>query len=190
MVVSGDHLPEGDSMSIDQAGSVTPAERARLVWDAQTAEADQVQGASLIGGRENTETLDKLVGVPFLITNVTFRQGDIKVQKTGQLRDYVSVEATVHPDFRLRFKRDSIVFNDGSTGIYRQIVAYLAGKGTITVPQDLPEEGGSNETRYDVSVSNGTEGSASYDIRLVCPEGLRKSDYTNDYGDAQTWYLA
>jgi len=186
-------------MTIDNSSGVpapvvmSQQDRAIAEWDSANATADEVKGASLIGGKENTEKLDQLLGVPFVITEVTFRQGDIRVPaKTGNFRDYVSVEALVHPDYQLKFKRAYIVFNDGSTGIYRQIMAYLMSRGMVQPVENLPEEGEANSTRYDVSLtSNEVDSSGvSFDIRLRCPEGLRKSDYQNDYGDAQTWYLA
>jgi hypothetical protein len=177
-------------MSIEQVTAPAASEQAMAEWNAVAAQADEVIGYSLIGGKENEETLAKLKGVPFVIEGVTFRKGDIVVKATGQARDYLSVEALVHPRYQSRFKRSRVVFNDGSTGIYRQIVKYLTDKGLITVPENLPEEGEANATRYDVSFSRGDDGGTEFDIRLVCPEGLRDSAYTNENGSATTWYLA
>ncbi len=173
-------------------------DRAVAEWEQQTAQADEVIGHSLIGGKENEETLDNLIGVPFLIENITFRPGDINIAPKGQpavYRDYVSVEALIHPDYQRRFKRSRVVFNDGSTGIYRQIVAYLAARGYVTVSDTVAEKAPSNESRYDVSYSQPDRDGepnrpVDFAVRLYCPEGLRKSDYTNEYGEAETWYLA
>lgn len=170
-------------------------------WNAQTALADEVIGHTLIGGKESEETLESLTGVPFLIERVTFRRGDISIAPKGQpavYRDYVSVECLIRPDYARKFKRNRVVFNDGSTGIYRQIVKYLSAKDIVTLPDDRPEEGPANATRYDVSFSeyrigpNGEEAwsSPATEVRLFCPEGVRKSPYTNEYGEAETWYLA
>lgn len=172
-------------------------------WNQEVTLADEVIGHSLIGGKENEETLDNLVGVPFLIENVTFRRGDVSIAPKGQpavYRDYVSVKALIRPDYAKRFKRNRVVFNDGSTGIYRQIVKYLEAKGVVTLPDDRPEEGSANTTKYDVSFSERTDSddsdgkpvytAPSTKVRLFCPEGLRKSPYANEYGEAETWYLA
>jgi hypothetical protein len=170
-------------------------------WLALSNEADQVIGYSLIGGKENEQTLDLLVGVPFIIEGITFRQGDVNIMPKGEApfyRDYASVEALVHPLFQGRFKRPRVVFNDGSTGIYRQLTQYLAAKGIIEVDDAYAETGEANGTRYDVSLSGPgfkedattREDRAFTGIRLVCPEGLRVSDYRNAYGEGKTWYLA
>lgn len=187
---------------VERLAQVVPAsERAMREWESQVAQADEVIGHSLIGGKDNEDTLDSLIGVPFLIETVTFRRGDVSIAPKGEpavYRDYMSVEALIHPQYQARFKRSRVVFNDGSTGIYRQVVKYLAAREILTVPDDRPEEGGSNESRYDVSFSEwrtGPDGEGSWSsptvgIRLFCPEGLRKSEYANEYGEAATWYLA
>jgi hypothetical protein len=176
------------------------AEKAMAEWNTATAVADEVIGYSLIGGKENDETLENLKGVPFVIEGVTFREGDISVPGTGPKnafrRDYVSVEALIHPSYQARFKRSRVVFNDGSTGIYRQIVAYLVARGMATVDESLPEGGKAHGSRYDVSYSgpdtddNGKRIAREFSIALVCPEGLRYSDYAGPAGDARTYYLA
>jgi len=185
-------------MSIEPSSGMTANDRAMAEWNAQTGQADEVIGYSLIGGKENEQTLAMLVGVPFVIEGVTFREGDINIGTKGEPfnRDYVSVECLVHPLYQSRFKRPRVVFNDGSTGIYRQIVAYLASKGLATVDENLPEGGEAHGSRYDVSYSGpeidatGTRFSREFDITLLCPEGLRYSDYPGPAGDARTYYLA
>jgi hypothetical protein len=183
---------------IANRAQLTADERAMAEWNNEVAQADEVIGYSLIGGKENEETLDKLVGVPFLIEMFTFRQGDINIAPKGQTpvyRDYMSVHALIHPAHQAKFRRNRVVVNDGSTGIYRQGVAYLAAHGAVTVDESKPENGPANETRYDVSFSTpSTPGEPNHPVeipvRLFCPEGLRKSSYTNEYGEAQTWYFA
>lgn len=179
--------------------NMSDEEYAIAEWNAAAEGADKVIGHSLIGGKENEQTLDLLVGVPFVIEGVTFRRGDVNIMGKGETpfyRDYVSVEALIHPLHQSKFKRERVVFNDGSTGIYRQLVQYLAAKGIVQVAESLPETGEANGTRYDVSFSWADEHDGSvthsrvFRTRLVCPEGLRKSDYRNAYGEAQTWYLA
>jgi hypothetical protein len=175
-----------------------------LQWNAAVSGAVEVEGYSLYGGKANDRTLDALVGVPLVITRVTFRHGDICPDKgpiydgkTG--KDYVSAECLVHPAHAHKFARRFVVFNDSSTGIYRQIVAALSSQGLITLNEELPEEGGMNATRYDVSFSgcritpDGEEywTSPTYGFHISCPEGLRRSDYAvPGKGDGCTWYLA
>lgn len=173
-----------------EVANVSPAraDMARNEWSAAVEAADEVIGHSLIGGRENEETLDNLIGIPFVIEAVTYRTGDITPPGKKAPRNYVSVECLIHPLSQAKFHRPRIVFNDGSTGIYRQLTKYLAAKGHIAVDENLPEEGEANATRYDVSYSTGDP--LTFEIRLYCPEGLRKSEYTGPAGDATTWYLA
>lgn len=165
-------------------------------WEQVMQDAIEVEGYTLLGGKENERTLDALIGTPFVIRNVTFRQGDIKPKGWAHPRDYVSCEVLVRPDHAGRFPRKYLVFNDGSTGIYRQVVAALTMRGKLAPPEDLPEEGPANETRYDVSFSresaDGDWQPVSFpDLKLYCPEGLRASDYKNEDGsDGRTWYLA
>lgn len=179
------------STDVDRPAAVTAQDRAMQEWIAASQDADHVIGYTLIGGKENEQTMDLLVGVPFVIEGLTFRRGDVVSTLTGELRDYVSVECLIHPLHQGKFPRERVVFNDGSTGVYRQIVRYLAAKGLVTVPENLPENGPAHATRYDVSYS-GEDGNREFTIRLVCPEGLRRSDYTVEGvpGESSTFYLA
>jgi hypothetical protein len=178
--------PQGQALTTDQ--------RIQAEWDAANAQADEVIGYTLIGGKlnaDNDKAMSALVGVPFLIEGVTFRLGDVKQAKTGTFRDYVSVEALIHPAHQFKFPRNRIVFNDGSTGVYRDVVKYLAARGYVTVNEELPENGEAGNTRYDCSFSTDESPAVSFSIALRCPEGLRVSDYVNDYTqDGHTYYLA
>lgn len=186
------------SMQPANTAPLTPQERAVAEWQNALADADEVIGYSQVGGKDNEQTLDLLVGCPHLIEGVTFREGDVNIAPKGQPvvhRDYMSLECLVRPDYQARFKRPRVIYNDGSTGIYRQVVKYLAERGLVTVDETLPEEGPANETRYDVSFSQPTTPGEPnkpvfIPVSLYAPEGLRKSDYTNEYGESQTWYLA
>jgi hypothetical protein len=178
-------------------GYVTRAARDEAEWDMEVGNALEVEGYSLYGGKENDRTLDALVDVAFVTKHVTFRQGDIVPQGAASARDYVSVELLVNPEDSKRFPRKYVVLNDGSTGIYRQIVAALAMDGQVTLDDEMPGSGDANTTRYDVSFSgpktdkHGLREGREFDIRIYCPEGLRKSDYPNEFGggNATTWYL-
>lgn len=133
-------------------------------------EADVVEGYDLV----KDKALFSLVGVPFRIYTLTYRQG---IQQKGceWRNDYASAELRVAPaqiilhDFdRILSRRtgkliadpraiaspgEQLVVNDGSTGFYRQTVQYLEQKELIRVPEALPKEGGKNECRYDLPAS-------------------------------------
>jgi hypothetical protein len=179
------------------APPVTAQQRALAEWEKQAEYADIVQGNTLIGGAENENTLEMLCGVPIRLTRMTFRRSDIVVKAgplAGNVRDYITVEAVIHPLFISRggFLRPTVVFNDGSTGIYRQCVDNLAKHDFIILDDNLPEKGEANTTRYDAAYSggdkDGTTTATSFDVSIICPEGLRKGR-ANDT-DSYTWYLA
>jgi hypothetical protein len=174
-------------------------------WDA--GDADEIEGHDLV----RDEALFSLVGVPFMITRFTFHDG---IQRKGQdyRDDFVSVELRIAPasliTARLRAGRlsaesaakvqpgEMLVVNDGSTGIYRQALQYLAAKQLIILP-DGAEAGEKGETIWDLPRSEWVEGaeagSKGIDVALRCARGLRYSEYSNTFtGDdkARTWYLA
>lgn len=187
-------------------------------WDSLVGSADEIIGYDLA----KDETADDLVGVPFAIVGVTFRPGLLR----GKERQaYVSCEVRVSPHLdlrlinarregsrlagldtleRLAFGPDShVVFNDGSTGVYRQVVKYLAAKGYVTLPDPVTEAGPYGESSLDLApyrwagIAAGTAKEAddewldySAAIRLLCPRGLRLSLYENDYTQTgKTRYL-
>lgn len=179
-------------------------------WD--TEDADEVEGYDLIKGN----ALNSLVGVPFMVVSATFHEG---VQRKGipYRDDFVSLEVVVAPFEVMKAQKarilgrrvsaqltdpediakpgERVVINDGSTGIYRQIVQYLSMKGLIELP-DGPLEGPKGECVYDLPRSGWLDGGdeTTFSLRLKCPRGLRYSEYNNEYttpGErAITWYLA
>jgi len=181
--------------------TVTGLGSAEVYWANVTADADRVEGADLERGAN-------LIGVPFCITRAVFRQGDFLNQ--GITGWYVSLEAVIGPASEiaraLRRGRipegveltvepgEDVVFNEGGTGVYRQIVAYLEAKKLITLPEG-PEQGKYGESRFDtlppewqvsdeVTVSLDPDSgnpNVSVDIKLLCPRGLRSSEYENEY---------
>jgi hypothetical protein len=182
-------------------------------WDEA---ADDVEGYDLL----RDEALYDLVGVPFVGYKAVFRDG---IQRKGAAYrdDYVSLELRVAPAAvimrdiaRVQSRRKSfnvppltesqalslpgqqLVINDGSTGVYRQIMQYLVAKERITLPEGN-EEGGKGDSIYDLPRSQwlkaDTDETDSFNISLRCMRGLRFSDYENEYtGDstARTWYIA
>jgi hypothetical protein len=209
--------------------AMVPASRETSVWDEATATADQVEGFELAAD----EVLDALVGIPHLITRVTFRPGIVRRMRDGSDKQfaYVSCEATVAPEERITLRRvnrarkasdlppiekledlpispgEHLVYNDGSTGIYRQIVAYLHTHDYITAADEMVVAGKSGETTLDMppgdwasvdrdrgETGETEDGFVTYEasVRLLCPRGIRISEYENDYNPdgSRTRYLA
>lgn len=195
---------------VDEPAPYNPALE---TWEEATSAAHEVMGHDLA----KDELLDALIGVPFLITRFTFRPGIPASETTqfmakGDTYAYVSVEAVIAPEVELKRRRVNVdtlpfdpgalvVFNDGSTGIYRQTVNYLEAIGFITLPEG-PDEGSKGSVRFDLPPTKWTEvhaGELSFDedgngiytvnVRLRCPRGLRKSTYDSPFGEAGTRYL-
>jgi hypothetical protein len=129
----------------------------------------------VVEGRPLTEK-GSLIGMPLIITSVTFRKGT--KDAAGVQHDYVSCEYTTVTATPIEG-----VFNDGSTGIRRQVVSYLASKGII------PE--GYTETPDEIVWVDSEDEDPMFEVRYLAPRGLRVSDYQNDYTDeGRTYYLA
>jgi hypothetical protein len=179
-------------------------------WEDANAGAVEFPGYDLL----TEDRTDALENVPFLIVGATYRPG---IERAGRTMSYVSVEAMVAPAHlitrrgidpaSLPFDPEShVVFNDGSTGIYRQITAALEGTGHIKL--------GSNGTRDNAKMGESVfdqppgewedvrfgdlrfdeEGRGIYysPIRIRASRGLRLSEYENDYTNSQskTRYIA
>jgi hypothetical protein len=195
-------------------------------WEQLTEGAATIPGFDLV----KDEDTDALVGIPMVLTRVSYRPGISRKGKSNYsdihpVNAYVSVEARLAPSFDLRkinqarkqsnlpdltsldqlpFSPDEhIVFNDGSTGIYRQLVAFLTQAGYIALPEPYVLEGAHGETSLDLTPGEWSEiraGDAEYDedefltysadIRLVCKRGLRLSQYEWETQEAKTRYLA
>jgi hypothetical protein len=203
-----------DIESVPQFPVYTPGED----WQNLLENADEIVGYDLA----RDEVTDDLTGVPFLLTHVVFRPGVLRGKERAA---YVSCEVRIAPalDIRLintrregsRLPRLSslddlpfgpnahVIFNDGSTGVYRQVVKYLAMKRFIELPQPIVETGVYGESSFDQSPGKWTafpggttadlDGFTGYDanVRLMCPRGLRLSLYENDYTQTgKTRYIA
>jgi hypothetical protein len=179
-------------------------------WNDLVDTADEILGYRLI----KDEDLDTLLGVPFVITRLVYRMGE--ATGNGHEGCYVSHECTIAPiDVLERRIKDLsklavepdelVVFNDGSTGVYRQDTKYLATHGFIKLPEPVIVGGKSGESTFDlppnkwegVNEEKGTvkllsSGLYEYtaNVRISCPRGLRLSAYTAEgFGDAKTRYL-
>lgn len=171
--------------------------------------AELMTQADAIVGHDLERDKLSLVGIPFVITGVVYRDG---ILRNKQPTNYLSVEIVIAdgPTLARAVQRgrlsveqanrflpnEMVVFNDGSTGIARQVTAYLHGKGLITVPEG-PNDGAVGESRWDVYRAQWAKGydvdnpNPRFDIILSCPRGLRVSEYTNTDGlDGDTFYLA
>lgn len=192
----------------------SPYDRNVESFGAMVEYAVEVEGNQLV----KEELADELVGVPFLITRVTFRKGVKDPASKTRYMAYVSCEAVIADQPYLDRRKvslddkpflpsDHIVLNDGSTGIYRQVVAVLESQGYITLP-DGPVAGAKGQTRFDAppdewpaievgqevmgEIGTKNEGFLTYtvDVRIFAPRGLRLSEYASEFGDAKTRYLA
>lgn len=184
--------------------------------------ASLMDGATVI----QTATLEQdkmsLVGVPMVITRVTYRP---KAAKTE--RGFVSVEAVIgdEPAIRQAIRRgwipnverfedfpfvpeELVVFNDGSTGIRRQLTMILQSARKLDIgpwdegdnsafdrdwsewnvfatssKQNIGEDSQGNPVQIDIPDFT--------DLRIFATHGLRVSNYTAaGVGDATTFYLS
>lgn len=101
-----------------------------------------------------------------------------------------------------------LVINEAGTGMYRQLVAILENQGMITLPEG-PGEGHYGESRFDTpidmwgypdnAISDGTtvndtnseKPQANFTVKILCPRGLRLSEYENEHTKSgRTRYIA
>lgn len=191
---------------------------ATLAAEFPTTRVDTVETAEWLAGADVIEGFDleqdkaNLCGVPFKVLAAVFRNGKTD-KKTQRIYNYASVEIEIgpaavvgkaarrranNPNLSVIEPGERLVFNDGSTGVCRQLVSYLHAKGLITVPEG-PENGGAGESRYDTYRSewrvNGVPVPAEDALRveipngLVCLRGLRVSEYDTDGQETTTYYF-
>jgi hypothetical protein len=152
---------------------------------------------------------DDLIGVPHAIVSVTYRPG-FKNKDTAVVSDFVSVEAIVAdpatlemapikamlPDPLRVYGNEPVVYNDGGTGIRRDLTRYFADMGLIDTGK-----GRADENPYDRPVTQWADGAdlamtgitavaTGERLAYICTRGLRKSEYENEYGDGVTFYIA
>lgn len=175
-----------------------------------TGESYTIPGYTLI------EDKLELLGVPHLITGVTYQkpkadqrgfvsvQGVVADQDTladAVQRGRIPNKLTVHPG-------EYIVYNDGSTGIRRQLTMQFQMLGMLNV--GLPDSDG--DARFDIpwtewadfsqSIKQGdavdapvvpcfTKNHVGRQLVIQAMRGLRASEYSNQYADdAVTFYLS
>lgn len=153
-----------------------------------------------------------LINVPHVIIGVTYRPG--YVASDGSQSDYVSIEAVVanketlestpirnllgRPIDQLEvFPNESVVYNDGSTGVRRELTGLFHSIGLI----DVGTPASKNENPFDRSLFQWMTGAEEAQLgftadkdgnpfRFIVARGLRRSDYESPYGPATTFYIA
>jgi len=176
----------------------------------ELAQSDQYR----IPGWDLVDNKDLLMGVPFIIVGVTFQMPVADKSRPAGERDYVSCRAIIGDEERLTeavergwipnklaFKpEERILFNDGSTGIRRDIVRILHSAGLINVGHendknrfDLPwtqwESFSQSAEQGENIVPEFTTNHRGNLFTIEARRGVRKSEYSNEYGDAVTYYL-
>lgn len=194
--------------------SAQPTEQLDL-WAAAAQQATFVVDAPPVERDKYT-----LIGVPHIITSVTYRDGD-----KNKPRGYVSVEATIAPATALEvaIKRGwipnvttldqlalepggNVVYNDGSTGIRRQLTQMFHDAGMCDVGGDPKDRGARydrSHTEWESCDFEATRHDAEFDVDVTYPlfdqsptggqllivvkHGLRVSEYGED---SVTFYLS
>lgn len=153
-------------------------------------------------------TKDELIGVPHVVTRVTYRPGYMDPQ-TKRPGDYASCEAVVAdtevleaipirsqlPSPLTVFGNEPVIYNDGSTGIRRALTQLFHDHGIIDVG---PEH--KDENRFDRPYQQWKDGGDLAEMgieadfhgnkfRYVATRGLRVSEYENEYGPGRTFYF-
>ena len=154
-----------------------------------------IDGAARIDGGELLKAADwaELEGVPLVIGNEKWLR-----------RRRIDLDT-----FRF-FPEETVIINDGSTGIRRQVTEFLQVQGFIKVAEadQLKSGGKRGESSFDLNPGDWAEiihgdvtindnGFAQYEFNfepgqgLFCVRGLRSSEYSNDYTkEGVTWYLS
>lgn len=213
------------SVEVETVAVETPSGRTMTVYspDENMDWHSLTQGEMYgLGGLSLTDKMD-LLGVPHIITRVTYQVPRVVDKKNDVLRDFVSVEATIAPIeeldkaiqrawlpnvkslSELRFEpEERIIYNDGSTGIRRQLTKMFHTFELIDVGYDEELKEGSydqswakwqsfSQTREmgdDVVVPCIGANHNGNPLAIFCKRGLYVSHYTHDdYGDSETYYL-
>lgn len=186
-----------------------------------------MEGATVIQTASLEQDKMSLIGVPMMITRVTYRPKAVKTE-----RGFVSVEAVIGdvPHIEQAIRRgwipgverladfpftpeELIVFNDGSTGIRRQLTMLLQSARKLDIGPYEPAGNTagvdpafdrdwsewnvfatSSKQNIDVDSQGNTvqiDVPDFTDLRIFATHGLRVSNYTAaGVGDATTFYLA
>lgn len=126
-------------IDVRSTGIVVPAQRSYFDDLIENA-AVRDSGVLVLTGQEAF-----LIGCPLVVKGVTIRPSEIKNAVTGKHGTYVSLELVIGneramtsvrftpaPDFPWE-PEESIILNDGSTGLKRQVLSYLQANNAIDV---------------------------------------------------------
>jgi hypothetical protein len=201
---------------------VVPRETAQMSYfESLIQDAARIDSGILIKG----DDLARLENVPFVVTGANYREGDIADQGSDLPGCYLSLQLTIADERFLsklermgRIKMDdlpflpeeTVIINDGSTGVKRQFTEYLHVQNHITVVapgEELISGGAKGESSFDRPPAQwhttddrgrltvAESGFVEYEIQLskalLCTRGLRSSEYANKWTkEGRTWYLA
>lgn len=200
-------------MSIDNLQPMSDRTQETALSSAYHLDFDALDAAPNAATAAGFRLVDQeaLLNVPFVIVGVTYRPG---ISRDEQETNYVSIECVVGSIQRLRgleqvnalrvdalkvHPNETVVFNDGSTGVARQITSFLHQVGLVDIGRITESGGPMGKSSYDRHISRWVIGEAQAveGIRqfplLRCPRGLRASEYEADaYGGMQatTYYIA
>lgn len=177
-------------------------------------------GAAIIDEGQLEKEKVRLLGVPFVITRVIY-QSDFKKSDRG----YVTLEIVIAPYAQLKEAEDrgwippanlpllykpgeTVKFNDGSTGVRRQITSMLAQAGMLNVGSPMSDDpkvsvydkpwtewdsfsqtsqqSGTNGEKIDVP--DFTFGPSGMPLRIIVTHGLRVS-HLDDW-DTDVYYFS
>ena len=172
------------------------------------------RGFRLLTDKDDGVGKDALLNVPHMLIGLTYRPG-FTIPGTKIKGDYVSCEAVVAdkemfalPQVRASlgrqldnlavFPNETVVYNDGGTGIRRTLTKLLHDTGVIDVGGDQSKDG---DRIYDRPCELWARGAdeamagivADVDgepFRYFAIRGLRRSDYEYEGQDATTYYFA
>lgn len=191
-------------------------------FNAAMSSATSIGGTSgtLVNGKDGNPSKNDLVGLPFLVRVVTYRENGMGEFTPGVVNNFLTLECQVAPlamitatatqrktmrkaaklpeDDAIRFRpMERFILNDGSTGIYRRVTAELHESGAITLNGDLGErshKGAKGTSIYDEPMEVWEEGDekgrTGIQVNLMAPNGLRASTYNYQGSDATTYYFA
>jgi hypothetical protein len=179
---------------------------------ASSGQLYQIPGFGLVSDK------DDLMGVPHIVVGVTYQKPVPRKGSPYNVGDYVTLRAIVGGQSaldeaqergwipgKLMFKPNELIcYNDGSTGIRRQVTTILDNAGLIKVGDEVLE---GVLSKYDkpwtqwesfsqyveqgsMVVPEFANNHAGNQFLLKVDRGLRKSTYSNDYtDDGVTYYL-
>jgi hypothetical protein len=174
-----------------------------------------LMGGNVAVGGSTSKVVEKaqMVGVPHIIEKVTYRAGSgewspgirfdyITFQAIILTEDYLAQLGVNPANFSGVKPGEAVIYNDGSTGLARQMTSRLHKAKVITVDETqgaLTEKGAKGKSAYDqpremwekgdTAATEGiTFGIADNAPPVLLPNGLRGSEYDGPNGKAVTYY--